>query len=156
MEQSFSRKQILGLSAAAIATLASSSVLGEDHASKKHSKKSKKTNSMPVGSAAEASAQCIVKGRVCINMCVDVLSEGHTEMADCLRSVEETTALCEAFVTLSSLHSVGTKKLASLCLESCERCAAQCDKHADHHQECKDCAEACRNCIAEFKKLLAA
>ncbi|TGJ98525.1 four-helix bundle copper-binding protein [Leptospira langatensis] len=156
MEQTFSRKQILGLGGATIAALASSSVFGEDHSSKKHSKKMKKSNAMPVGSAAEASTQCILKGKICINMCVDALSEGHTEMADCLRSVEETIALCEAFVTLSSLQSQATKKLASLCIESCERCATQCDKHADHHQECKDCAEACKTCISEFKKLLAA
>lgn len=156
MEQKISRKQILGLGATTMALLASSSVLGHDHGDKKASKKKKADKNSVPGSAIEASSACILKGRVCINMCVDMLAEGHKEMADCLRSVEETVALCDAFVVLSSLGSASTKKLASICLESCERCAAQCDKHADHHEECKACSEACKACISEFKKLLAA
>ncbi|TGL58317.1 four-helix bundle copper-binding protein [Leptospira sarikeiensis] len=156
MEQKISRKQILGLTGAAVATLASNSVFAHDHGDKKTSKKKSEKAPVNAGSAIEAASACILKGRICINMCVDFLAEGHKEMADCLRTVEETTALCEAFVTISSLKSPATKKLASLCLESCERCAAQCDKHADHHEECKACSEACKSCISEFKKLLAA
>ncbi|MGJ4747077.1 four-helix bundle copper-binding protein [Leptospira sp. SA-E8] len=157
MEQKISRKQILGLGATTMALLASSSVLGQhEHGDKKVSKKKKVEKTSVPGSAIEAASACILKGRICINMCVDMLAEGHKEMADCLKSVEETVALCDAFVVLSSLGSASTKKLASICLESCERCAAQCDKHADHHEECKSCGEACKACISEFKKLLAA
>lgn len=162
MEKEITRKQLIGWTGAAVTALASASLLAHDHEhdhkkTKKTSKKEAGTKPSPVpGSALDAAAQCVVKGRICINMCLDFLGEGHQEMADCLRSVEETSALCEAFVKLAAIKAPGTKKLTELCIESCERCAAQCDKHADHHQECKDCADSCRTCIKEFKKLLAA
>ncbi len=162
METQISRKQILGWSAAAFAALASQSVLGNDHDHKKEGKKSssKKNGTGSLSkvptNAVEAASQCIVKGQICINMCIDFLEQGHKEMADCLRSVEETTALCDTFIKLSTLKSPSTKKIAAICLDSCERCAAQCDKHADHHEECKECSDACKTCISEFKKILAA
>ncbi|PJZ64730.1 twin-arginine translocation signal protein [Leptospira wolffii] len=162
MEKEISRKQLLGWTGAAFAAMASASVFAHDHEhdhkkGKKGSKKEQvqKASKQPVG-AIDAAAQCVVKGQICINMCIEFLGEGHQEMADCLRSVEETSALCEAFIKLASRKSPGTKKLASLCLESCERCAIQCDKHADHHQECKDCSDSCKACIEEFKKIIAA
>ncbi|EPG75392.1 hypothetical protein LEP1GSC058_2090 [Leptospira fainei serovar Hurstbridge str. BUT 6] len=76
-------------------------------------------------------------------------------MSDCLKSVEETVALCNAFIKIASLNSASSTKIAAICLNVCDSCAKQCDKHADHHEECKACADACKACIVEFKKLAA-
>ncbi|TGK19244.1 Csp1 family four helix bundle copper storage protein [Leptospira fluminis] len=106
-------------------------------------------------SAISAASECILKGELCIAMCIDQLSQGRSEMSDCLRSVEETVALCRAFLKLASLNSNSTKRLASICLEVCEACSRQCDKHSEHHEECGECSTACKNCVTEFKKLTA-
>lgn len=41
------------------------------------------------------------------------------------------------------------------CRDACERCAAECEQHAGHHEHCRVCAEACRRCAAACDALLA-
>jgi hypothetical protein len=36
-------------------------------------------------------------------------------------------------------------------VQCCEACAAECDKHAEHTDCCKSCAEACRRCAEACK-----
>jgi hypothetical protein len=38
----------------------------------------------------------------------------------------------------------------------CTACAAECGMHADMHEHCAMCAQACRDCIAACENLLAA
>ncbi|PJZ70551.1 twin-arginine translocation signal protein [Leptospira perolatii] len=161
MSAKVTRKELIkGAGTAALALSAFSALASHehDHSEKKSSKKKQNDSGSPKGqyeSAMQTSADCLVKGELCMKMCVEELSKGDKMLSDCLKSVRETTALCSAFIQIAGQNSPSTKKLAQLCLETCERCAKECDKHAEHHAECKDCGQACKNCISEFKKILA-
>ncbi|EQA38048.1 twin-arginine translocation signal/Cys-rich four helix bundle protein [Leptospira inadai serovar Lyme str. 10] len=159
MNSKLTRTEFFGAAGATLLTLGSlSEVLSQehDHSQKKgHVKKKIEGKSTLLTSAILASGECVVRGELCIAMCIEALSSGKSELADCLKSVEETVALCNAFIKLGSLNSTSSKKIAAICLNVCESCAKQCDKHADHHEECKACADACKACMVEFKKLAA-
>jgi hypothetical protein len=64
--------------------------------------------------------------------------------------------ICGALARFAALDAKRVKELAQLCIGICADCEAECNKHRDHHIECKNCAESCAAVIAECKKLLAA
>ncbi len=45
--------------------------------------------------------------------------------------------------------------LAKIAGEICANCEKECRKHADHHAECKACADSCAACVKECKKVAA-
>jgi hypothetical protein len=42
------------------------------------------------------------------------------------------------------------------CLVACRSAATECERHADHHEHCRLCAEECRRCEMTCDALLAA
>jgi hypothetical protein len=42
------------------------------------------------------------------------------------------------------------------CINACNACATECERHAGHHEHCRICAEKCRECESACKKLLSA
>ena len=80
--------------------------------------------------------------------------EDLTMMATCVRNTIDCADICTItarFIARDSAHGI---HLLKECIEVCEACAAECDRHADHHEHCRKCAEACRNCAAECRKAL--
>ena len=67
-------------------------------------------------------------------------------MAECLQSVLETVAACEALQKMASYSSTYTRSLAQLTAKICADCAKLCEKHATHMEICKACMEACKDC----------
>ncbi|MGH8646962.1 MAG: hypothetical protein ACREV4_03055 [Gammaproteobacteria bacterium] len=61
-------------------------------------------------------------------------------------------AACAALSHLSASKSAHTQVFANACALVCEDCEKECRKHAEKHQACADCAEACLALIAEAKK----
>src|SRR5699024_8918970 len=55
--------------------------------------------------------------------------------------------------TGSNLATV--KAVLEACRIACAECAAECEKHADMHDHCRICAEACRRCGPACSDLLA-
>ena len=43
--------------------------------------------------------------------------------------------------------------MAKSCVAVCEDCAAECEKHAKMHRECRECMEACNRLLPELKKV---
>lgn len=102
-----------------------------------------------------AAADCVQKGQVCLNHCLDLLGKGNKEMADCAKSVNEILALCGALQGLANQESVYLPKLAKVAMDACNKCEEECKKHADKHEACKACGESCAVCYKECKKIAA-
>ena len=67
-------------------------------------------------------------------------------MADCVQSVSDTIAACEALQKLASSNSPHLKTMAKACGEVWKDCASKCEPHSDHMEICKACMNACNEC----------
>lgn len=103
---------------------------------------------------AAAAADCVQKGQICLNHCLELLGQGEKEMADCAKAVNQMLALCGAMQALANQNSRLMKNLAAVALEACKLCQEACKKHADKHVACKNCGESCAACAKECQKLL--
>ncbi len=92
---------------------------------------------------AQSSSDCIITGEACLEHCLRVLATGDASMAECARSVQQILAVCRAAQSLASMGSEYTKEIAALCAKSCAACAASCQPHIQHHEECKACYDSC-------------
>lgn len=146
------RKQFVQNIATAVAVSGVlSSLSAEDH-------KHEGTNTMSeskskYGKAMMAAMHCQLAAEICLSHCITEMGKGDKTLANCAKSTKEVIAVCQSFVTLASQSSGFTKKLANLCIEICEVCAKECEKHASHHQICKECRDSCLACIKELKKV---
>ena len=100
-----------------------------------------------------AAAHCQIAGDVCLAHCLELLATGDTSIAGCARSVREMLAVCGMIGPLAAARSARLREAAALCGAMCKDCKVECDKHADKHAECKGCADACEQLIAEIGKL---
>ena len=100
-----------------------------------------------------ATADCSAKGQACVSHCIDLLGQGEKEMAACAKSVSQMLALCGALESLAIQQSGYVPALVKLAVESFQACEKECRKHEKKHTQCKDCADACANCIKQCKAL---
>lgn len=139
------REAMLGVAAMAGAAIAANASAGEhDH-----------HHGMMESALAQALADCIQKGQVCLDHCLGLLGKGETEMAACAKSVNQMLALCTALQQLANQQSAHVPKLASVAMAACRDCEDACKKHADMHEACRACGESCAVCYRECKKVAA-
>ncbi len=103
---------------------------------------------------ATATADCVQKGQICLNHCLELLGQGEKDMAECAKAVNQMLALCGALQALVNQNSRLVKNLAAVALEACKQCQEACKKHADKHEACKACGDSCAACAKECQKLL--
>ncbi|MDI7186324.1 four-helix bundle copper-binding protein [Leptospira santarosai] len=150
------RKELITQSAALLAFASAGSLLakGSDQNHSK-SKRSEKYLSQKVDrTILEAASKCILNSEICLAHCDESLSSGDTMLANCLKTVKDTLVLCKAFVSLGSSHSPFAKEIAITCIKACEICEKECRTHESHDEICKNCADSCRECIVELKKVV--
>jgi Cys-rich four helix bundle protein (predicted Tat secretion target) len=102
---------------------------------------------------ATASA-CVSKGQLCLSHCLDMLATGDKSMSACSKTAREMLTVCGAMLSLAAQGAPSLPKFATVCLDVCKRCEAECRKHVQH-TPCKDCAAACAACQVECKKIAA-
>lgn len=102
-----------------------------------------------------AASDCIQRGQVCLSHCLDLLSQGEKDMGDCAKSVNQMLAVCTALQQLASQNSKYLPALAKIAVDVCRDCEEACKKHADKHEECKACRDACAACAKECRKISA-
>lgn len=107
------------------------------------------------GLVGAAAVDCIQKGEVCIDHCLVLLGDGDKAMAACAKSVTQMLAICGALQRLSSTDFQRMPQLAKVAMDVCRDCEAECKKHADKHQQCRDCMESCGACARECQKIAA-
>ncbi|TGM06606.1 four-helix bundle copper-binding protein [Leptospira jelokensis] len=145
------RKELLQKAGMAVAVSGILSTLSaEDH---DHSGSMPTAAKSKYAKAMMAAVHCQLSAEVCLSHCLTELGKGEKSMAACAASTREVISLCDSFVKLASQNSSFTKKLANLCIEVCESCAKECDKHANHHAVCKECRDSCLACVKELKKV---
>jgi Cys-rich four helix bundle protein (predicted Tat secretion target) len=97
----------------------------------------------------ETTAACQRDGRFCLARCTDHLAAGTDLMAECQRSVMNMLAVTAAMANVSGYRNASPKHikaLANACAQFCRACAATCEPHKDHHEECKACLDSCLAC----------
>ncbi|MEP6746133.1 MAG: four-helix bundle copper-binding protein [Bacteroidota bacterium] len=74
-------------------------------------------------------------------------------MVACIKLDIDCAAICSLTANFIARNSVHGKHLLKECVELCNLCATECEKHS-HMQHCKQCAEACRSCEKACKAAL--
>jgi len=158
------REFILTAAGATVAALAARSGFQnilEPSAAAADTKSAPAQSSTQFADLAKTASDCIKTGTACLAHCQRELGAGNTGMANCSVRVHEMLALTQAMLTLASLGSSQTLKLAAVCADACRTCADACAEHKGHfshgmHLECKTCMEACLACEKACRKAIAA
>ncbi len=62
--------------------------------------------------------------------------------------------VCILLFRLEAHNSSFLNQVRKLCAEICDACAAECEKHADYHPQCKACMYSCRECAEKCRAML--
>ena len=151
-DKSLTRREMLCLAATttAAATLASGATFAasSDH---DHAHHSKNENEGLIDSAFD----CVKKGQLCMDHCMELFKVGDTSVAECADSVNEMLAMCNALAQMAAYRSSHLSNLAKVCIDVCNDCEKKCREHEEDHSECKACADSCAICAEECEKVLA-
>ncbi len=140
LENTFSKRQFLGLLATASAVSLSPRLLaGDAHAQHAVS------YSKELVAAAE---DCVSVGQACKAHIYQTLQSGDSSLTRCLLQVRDTIATCEALIEVVTNGSAHSKGLAKVCADVCKDCRDECAKHASKHPICKTMADSCDATIA--------
>lgn len=97
----------------------------------------------------EAASKCVNTAQTCLSHCLMMFAKGDTTLAECARKVNELQAACTALLELTNMDSQYLSSYAKVTMQVCRDCEKECRKHADEHEVCKACAEACLACYDE-------
>lgn len=142
------RRDVLKSAGAFTLAALSSAALAESH---EHHHHGGHPNAKVIGTATT----CIEKGQICVAHCLTLLGDGDKAMAGCAKSVSQMLAVCSALQQLAIQESKHLKEIARLAAKTCQECEKECKKHADKHEVCKDCMDACTACRKECEALAA-
>lgn len=97
--------------------------------------------------------------QVCTSCADACLAEEHVaNLRRCIRTDLDCAVVCEATACLLGRQTETPNEIlhAQLhaCILACQVCADECEKHANMHDHCRICAEACRHCQERCNFLL--
>lgn len=86
----------------------------------------------------------------CAGQCAHCYDACHLDkennMELCMVNDLDCSEICRLTGQLVERNSPNVDIFLKLCAQMCERCANECDKHANI-AHCKECADACRKCV---------
>jgi len=99
--------------------------------------------------------------QACTACADDCLSEQIVqELAKCIRLDLDCADVCTATLRVVSRQTEYdanlTRPLLKACAAACRSCGDECMRHAEMHEHCRVCAEACRHCEQAGDELLTA
>jgi Cys-rich four helix bundle protein (predicted Tat secretion target) len=103
--------------------------------------------------AIAAASDVVTSAEICISASIYEMRDGDKAAFDCMRACRECATIAMAFVTIASQDSRLVKESAELCIKACELCAETCRKRKNT-TEALACAESCRICIFELRKII--
>lgn len=107
----------------------------------------------PLALAARHAGLCALFCTSCADAC---LAE-DMDMRQCIRMTLDCADICTATsrttARLTAYDKTLRVKMLELCIEACELCATECDRH--DHEHCKLCAVMCRECAGNCRDALA-
>lgn len=96
----------------------------------------------------EACYDCAQACTACADACLGENDVQH--LVDCIRLNLDCADICAATGRIATRRTASGKQtlaeLLAACEELCRRCGAECRTHAEMHEHCKICAEACSLC----------
>ena len=88
----------------------------------------------------------------------DLSEQNVTELVRCIRLCQDCADVCTAAAGVISRQAEYDanviKPLLEACAAVCKNCGDECERHAQMHQHCRVCAEACRRCEHVCRELL--
>jgi hypothetical protein len=104
----------------------------------------------------QACAECGLTCTSCADAC---LGERELEsLRKCIRLNQDCADTCGVTGTILARQFDGDVDFIRALLESCARicaaCGAECQKHAEHHEHCRICADSCRRCEEQCRAAL--
>jgi hypothetical protein len=100
-------------------------------------------------------ARCVDECLACLQSCIAcadacLAEDDVAEMRRSIRLCLDCADTCDTTLRVlsrqtDSVLATARPQVAS-CWELCALCAAECERHADHHEHCRLCAEQCRRC----------
>jgi hypothetical protein len=116
---------------------------------------------VPLGAAEVAAAidACLTCAQACTSCADSDLAEDDVaELRTCIALCLDCADVCELVARILSRPAgsdhVVVHQLLQACVRECALCAAECDRHAEHHRHCAICAKACRACEVACRELL--
>lgn len=88
-------------------------------------------------------------------MPVCLSEEMVANLATCIRLNADCVDVCLATGNVLLRLTGATTDVVRSVVETCQVCAAECENHADMHDHCRICPEACRRCENACAELLA-
>ena len=122
------------------------------------------TTPSELGYDQDALAECIAACFDCTQACTACADAclGEDQVAQlraCITLDLNCADLCAAtgrILSRQTSYDPGLSRAAlAACRDACDRCAAECESHGDHHEHCRVCAQACRRCAQACAALLA-
>ncbi len=101
--------------------------------------------------------ECAEACERCVTACILSHDEDskHHDLTLCIQLCRDCADICTLCGRLEARSSQFMKSYMRVCIEACEACATECEKHADHFAHCKACAETCRKCAEECRSMVA-
>jgi Domain of Unknown Function (DUF326) len=93
----------------------------------------------------DAAIHCAYECEYCSDACLG-------DMVDCARLCRDCAQMCWTIAGFMSRGSQFVPPVVRACIDICEACAAECEKH--DHEHCQNCAKACRAAIEEYRKMV--
>lgn len=98
--------------------------------------------------AIDAALACAQTCTACADACL--AEDSVADLRDCIRTDLDCADICATTAAVLSRRAGSNievvKELLKACRAACIACAEDCESHADRHEHCKLCAEACRRC----------
>ncbi|MFY1687041.1 four-helix bundle copper-binding protein [Plantactinospora sp. WMMB782] len=110
-----------------------------------------------LAAAIDALNDCAQACTACADAC---LSEDMVaELTKCIRTDLDCADICTSTARVLSRHTGYdaniSRTLLEACATACRACGDECARHADKHEHCRICADACYACERACRALLA-
>ena len=153
------RRQLLATAGAFGATAAlSGTAFAAEHAHDGHAGHQGHAHASPGENKAVvmAARDCVTTGEACLDHCLMLFQMGDTSIADCAAQVNMMIPISETLARFANVNAPSLKDLAVIAVKVYEDCEKACLEHAEHHIECKRCADSCTGAIEACRTLLQA
>lgn len=104
---------------------------------------------------ARAARHAMLCALMCTS-CADACGAEPMDMHQCIRTCSDCADICVATarvaVRRTGQNVAMLRAQVAACIEACELCAAECERHDDAH--CKLCATMCRECAEDCRRAL--
>lgn len=88
----------------------------------------------------------------------DLREQNLAEMVTCIRLCWDCADVCAATLGVvtrqTARDATVTRPLLEACAAVCKSCGDECERHAEHYEHCRICAQACRRCGQACRDLL--